>query len=387
VLWLYRLSKSLWESLAFYSETRPALEDAESIQEQYPMKIHASALLFTLLFATPLFARDKSDILVMNNGDRLTGEIKGLSSGTLYVSFDYILGTSSVNWTKVNHLESKQLFIVRTEGGSVYTGTLKTTERAGERPAQIEIASESVPAVVVDQPQIVDVNQTADRFLQRFNGDINLGTTYTKGNQATQYNFSSSVEYPRPRWGLRAAYQSTLSSSTGSTVTTRNAFSLDGERFLRWNNWFYAGNGTLRQSSEQHIDLQTNIGGGIGRYLKNTNRATISLLGGLGWQNTKYSQTSSQLGTQDVAGALIIGKVNLFQFDKTTLTITGTAFPALSQPGRVYFDTNVTYYVKLWADINWNTSFYGNWDTRPPANFPGSDYGISSGLGWTFGNK
>jgi len=32
-------------------------------------------------------------------------------------------------------------------------------------------------------------------------------------------------------------------------------------------------------------------------------------------------------------------------------------------------------------------SFYGKWDTQPPAHFSGSDYGTSSGIGWTVGNK
>jgi hypothetical protein len=351
------------------------------------MKIHTSILLFTLLLAPPLFARDKSDILVMNNGDRLTGEIKGLSAGTLYVSVDYILNTASVNWSKVSHLESKQLFIVRTENGLVYTGTLKTTERPGERPMQIEIASAAEPVVVVEQPQIVEVDQTADRFVQRLNGDINLGFNYTKGNQAAQYNFSSSVAYPRPRWGVGASYQSTLSSNSGSPVTTRNSLTLDGEHLLRWDNWFVAGNSNFRQSSEQNIDLQTNIGGGIGRFLKNTNRARISLMGGLAWQSTKYSATNTQLGQQSLAAALINGRVSLFQFNKTNLDVTATVLPALTQPGRVYYDTNITYYVKLFGEVNWNLSFYGNWDTRPPANFSGSDYGASTGLGWTFGNK
>ena len=352
------------------------------------MKIHTSILLFTLFVTPPLFARDKTDVLVMNNGDRLTGEIKGLSAGTLYVSFDYLLNTASVNWSKVNHLESKQLFIVRTEDGSVYTGTLKTTERAGERPMQIEIASAAEPAVVVSQPQIVEVDETAERFRQRLNGDINMGFNYTKGNQAAQYNFSSSVAYPRPRWGAAASYQSTLSSNSGSPVTTRNSLTLDGEHLLRWDNWFVAGNSNFRQSSEQNIDLQTNIGGGIGRFLKNTNRAKISLMGGLAWQNTKYSPADIvPLGQQKVAAALISGRVSLFQFNKTNLDVTATVLPALTQPGRVYYDTNITYYIKLFGEINWNVSFYGNWDTRPPANFSGSDYGASSGLGWTFGNK
>jgi hypothetical protein len=46
----------------------------------------------------------------------------------------------------------------------------------------------------------------------------------------------------------------------------------------------------------------------------------------------------------------------------------------------------MTYYVKFFGNFTWNLSFYGNWDNRPPAHLAGSDYGASSGLGWTFGN-
>ena len=35
-----------------------------------------------LLFAVPVSAREKSDVLVMRNGDRLTCEIKSLASPT-----------------------------------------------------------------------------------------------------------------------------------------------------------------------------------------------------------------------------------------------------------------------------------------------------------------
>src|ERR1700683_1192082 len=92
-----------------------------------PMNLRA-AVLMSLIFVAPLFAREKTDVLVMKNGDHLTCEIKGLDQGVLYVSFDYILGTSSVQWSKVAYLESKQLFIVKTTDGSVYSGTLSTAE-------------------------------------------------------------------------------------------------------------------------------------------------------------------------------------------------------------------------------------------------------------------
>jgi hypothetical protein len=196
----------------------------------------------------------------------------------------------------------------------------------------------------------------------------------------------SSIEYPRERWSAGADYASTLAANSGAAVSTRNSLAFDYLHLLPKNNWYYTGLAGFRQSSEQEIDLQTNLGGGVGHYLKNSNRAKINVTGGLGWQNTRYSQSLGQLGSQNVVGALINAQVNFFSFNKTNLLLTGTAFPALSNPGRVYFSTNATYFIKF-GDLTVNFSFYGNWDTQPPHNFSGSDYGTSSGLGWTFGNR
>ena len=84
-------------------------------------------LTLALLFPVQLYARDKTDIMVMTNGDRLTCEVKGLDAGVLYVSFDYIDGTAFVNWSKVARLESNQLFVVKTEGGTVGVGRSTTS--------------------------------------------------------------------------------------------------------------------------------------------------------------------------------------------------------------------------------------------------------------------
>jgi len=48
---------------------------------------------------------------------------------------------------------------------------------------------------------------------------------------------------------------------------------------------------------------------------------------------------------------------------------------------------NATYWMKFWSNFTWNISFYRNWDNQPPPTFSGSDYGTSTGLGWTFGNR
>lgn len=351
------------------------------------MKIPAVIASCVLLVATPLFARDKTDVLIMNNGDHLTCEIKGLDAGVLYVGLDYIAGTSSVDWSKVSRLESRQLFVVKTEDGSVYAGTLSTAETGGARPVRIEVAESAEKSAVLEQQKIVTLDQTSNRFWQRFNGSIDSGITYSKGNQTSQYTFGTQVDYPRERWDAGASFDSTLAKSEGLTASTRNNGQLYARRLLRWNNWFYTGVGDFLQSSEQGIDLQSNIGGGFGRYLKNTNRSTIALVGGLAWQNTRYSQAGATQESQNTAAALIGAQMQFFKFDKTNLTVSASAFPALSNPGRIYTNTNATYYVKFFGDFTWNLSFYGNWDNEPPSHFAGSNYGATSGLGWTFGNK
>jgi hypothetical protein len=345
-------------------------------------------LSFLLLsLPAPLFARDKTDVLVMKNGDYMTCEVKGLDAGVLYVSFDYIDGTTSVDWSKVARLESTQLFVVKTEDGSVYTGALRTAETADSRPVQIRVLETPEHEHTIERSQIVRMVATSDKFWQRFNGEVSFGTIYSKGNQSTQYNLGANTVYVRERWNAGASIESSLSSNTGASAVTRNSLALTSFRLTPQRNWFYGGLGGLLQSSEQGISLQTELGAGVGRYLKNTNQATIQLLGGMAWQSTAYQQSSVSINKQNTAAALIYANVIFFKFSKTSLNASAAVLPALSDPGRVRIDTNAAYYVKIFSDLKWNMSFYGNWDNQPPPGFSGSDYGTSSGLSWTFGLK
>lgn len=351
------------------------------------MRIRTLILSFFLLLAPPLFARDKTDLLVMKNGDRMTCEVKGLDGGVLYVVFDYIDGTTSVDWSKVARLESKQLFLVKTQSGSVYRGKLRTPEMPPGQPIKIEVVQTPEQAPVLEHSQIVQMIATSDKFWQRFNGEVSFGTTYTKGNQSTQYTLGSQTAYVRERWSVQAAFDSNLTSSAGTNVSTRNSLDLAVRHLLSWDKWFYSGLGTFLQSSEQGITRQSTLGVGVGRYLKNTNRTTITVLGGAAWQNTNYKQSIVPVGNQNLAAGLVYAEARLFRFSKTNLDLTAAFLPAVSDPGHIRFNTNASYYIKMVSNLKWQVSFYGNWDNRPPPGFSGSDYGSSSGLSWTFGLK
>jgi hypothetical protein len=340
-----------------------------------------------LVLSSQLLAREKTDVLVMRNGDRLTCEIKRLDSDILYIKLDYVLGSISVNWSKVDHVESKQLFLVKTRDGSVYSGTLSTVSSSNARPVKIDVLEPPSKKVELDQSQITQMEQTAETFSQRFNGQIGLGSIYNRGNQSTQYNLNADLNYPRERWSASATYSSNLSSSNGTSVSTRNDIELSALRLLRWNNWYYSGLTDFLQSTQQGITLQSTFGGGIGRYLKNNNRASISVMGGFAWQQINYQQNLLPSSTQHVTSALVSTQLNLFYFDRTNLSVNAMVLPALSDPGRVHFNLNTSYYVRLWRKFEWNFTFYGNWDNHPPRGFSSADYGTSSGVTWRFGNR
>jgi Protein of unknown function, DUF481 len=362
-------------------------KEKPAIETGIVVTIRAIILCFVVLCSARLYAQRNTDVIVMKNGDRFTCEIKGLSAGVLSVKLSYVDGTIGVQWSQVAHLESTRLFLVQTESGTVYTGKISTTGASNDPPIKIEIAEAPSREVEVDQRKIIELNQTAEGFWHRFDGAVSTGLLYSKGNESTQYNLSSQVAYNRERWSSELLFNSSLASNSGSTLTTRNQTDLDTLRLLPWNNWFYAGYASFMQSSVQEINLQTTLAAGVGRYIKNTNRSSIYVLGGLGWQNVGYGQSTADHGSQNTAVGFVAGQVKVFKFKKTNLDVSASLLPAITDAGRVHFNANAVYYVKIIQDVSWNFSFYGSWDSRPPSTLPKSDYGTSSGLSWTFGNR
>lgn len=335
--------------------------------------------------ACPAFAREKTDLLVMKNGDRISCQVKNLEAGVLKVDLDYVDGTIAIDWLMVARIESKFLFLVQLEDGSIYSGKVISPEAIKGAPVKIEIRTQAEESVVVDKSTVVHMRETSDTFARRLNGNITLGSSYAKGNNATQYNLGGELGYRQTRWGGALSLNSNLSSTEGAATTTRNQLDLTAYRLLPRKNYFAFGAAGFLQSSVQEIERSTILSGGLGRYLKNTNRTILTVQGGLGWQKTIY--TDQVRPTQDIGVAVASSNLQVFTFKRSRLDVTGSVLPAVTDRGRVFAKINASYYLKLFRKIDWNLSFYGNWDTRPPAQLQGSDYGSSTGLSYTFGYR
>ena len=92
--------------------------------------VHSSPVLWrlagvlSLLWSCALHAAPKTDVVILVNGDRFTGEVKGLEKGILKYSTDFV-GTISVEWNHVAQLQSAQLFEVELFDGAKLYGRPK----------------------------------------------------------------------------------------------------------------------------------------------------------------------------------------------------------------------------------------------------------------------
>ena len=352
------------------------------------MKLRTTFIFLMMLLNVPLLAQpERTDVIIMKNGDRITCEITGVKYGTLYARLDYIDGIIEIDWSKVAKVESNRLFIIKTEDGSFHEGKISPAEPGPGNEPKLNVTIEPAKTLKVPTADVVRINTSSEKLWRRFNGNVNFGLNYSKDNNATQYNLNSTIEYPRELWGLEASFDSILSANEGIETSHRNEATVRVYRRLNQRNWFVDTSFGFLQSTEQGIPRQFTFVGGLGHFFTDSNRSRISLTGGLALQRTNYKTDGALTSSETQLAGFVGSEIRYFRFLKSGLKLRMAALPSINEPGRFFFKLNQDYYYRIFYNLIWNISIYGSWDNRPPLGLPGSDYGTSTGIGWTFGSR
>ncbi len=100
----------------------PCLLPFDYLRRRRRQASRCSALvLLALVPAAAAVAAPKTDVVVFLNGDRLTGEVKGLERGQLSLKTD-AAGTLSIEWARLASVSSNQLLQVELTSGLRYLG-------------------------------------------------------------------------------------------------------------------------------------------------------------------------------------------------------------------------------------------------------------------------
>lgn len=342
-----------------------------------------AAGLVLAAWTNPVLA-DKTDVVYLRNGDRVTCEIKNLERGRLKVSTDS-MSTVYIEWKDVIRVTSKELYVIEMEDGSRLQGTL--AESTAERElllqnpdtdtVQGQEQAVSMAAVVWLDPLKLD-----KVIIKRWDGSVSAGFDTTKANNDTSLsasfdarrraedfllNFSGSV-YSRSQDGVDDSLRADL-----STVYRR----------LLDDRWYWAALGTLERNDELGIDLRTLGGAGYGRFLVQTGRTLWSVTGGVAVVN---EQLAGDEDAQTSVEGLLSTDYEFFTYDtpKTTLTTSLTLFPSITESGRVRGNLDFALRRELIEDLFVEISVYDSYDSEPPEDGEKNDYGIVTSLGYTF---
>ncbi len=334
----------------------------------------------------PVNARPKKDILYFKNGDRWTCEIKKLDRAYLYVKLDYVDGTVSVDWSKVDRVKSDQLFIVRTDKGVLLTGPVGTPEKSIEEP-QLTVG-EGTQAPTLALSQVTAIEQTAKTFWQGLHGGIDGGMNYAKSDAQTQYSLNSNADYRRELWGASASFQSSFNGSQSGPTNFRDDLSLNALRFLgdRRRTYFVAAVGDIQHNDEQQLELRTTLGGALGHFIRDSENTRFYWLGGTVWTRELYNSNGITPNPDTNSAEGLAGLAfEYFRFKTTDFKFVMNSYPSFTEPGRLRLNGNASIKFQLIKDLYWRFGIYLTYDSRPPQTVSTkSDYGISSSLGWTF---
>jgi len=337
--------------------------------------------------SNPALARDKTDVVWLTNGDRITGEIKQLEHGKLRVGTDS-MGQILVEWDDISRIESEHQFQFERTDGTRITGTIEKT------PEQHEITLvDDEQTVSFTHENVVRISQIEDAFWDRLKGSLTFGYSFTKASDVAQGNL-----------GFRATHRTEVRSFTldGSTIITsdqanedtqRSNLSLSTTRF-RSNRWFNSYSLGFESNDELGLDLRSSVGAGVGRYLIQTNTSELSLIGGLlGTSENLGAVPDTGLGDAEVKSSqeslegMLGVDYSRYIFDDPTVDLSTKlyVFPSITDSGRTraQFDLNLRW--ELISDLFWDLTYYNTFDSAPPSGSTSTnDYGVVTSVGYSF---
>lgn len=335
-----------------------------------------AAWMCLLLVASPLLARPKTDLVILDNGDRVTCEIKKLERGKLTVKTD-ASGTITLEWIHVVGVRTDYFFQLELQSGVRYMGPV---EPVG--PGTIGVGAD-VDRIVVETLRVVEMFPIESSIFSRMKGSVDAGYDFTQATSATTWSASAEVNYRTPRIEADLNVSSNIKTQEGAEDTNRQNVRVLVQRFFR-DRWFAAAIGQGEKSQNQGLDFRALLGGGLGRKLVQTNRSRISIIAGAAVSEEKFEDRADYEDNAEIVAALT---AETFQFDSPELDLTGSVvvLPNVKTWGRYRIQANGKARIELLRNLYWSLTVYESYDSEPPSETSRrNDFGVTTSLGWSF---
>lgn len=339
------------------------------------IRFRVFAATAVLLVAADVSAQ-KTDVVVLRNGDRFTCEVKELSRGQLKISTDDA-GTIYIEWDKIAAVTTAGSYEVITVDGAQYVGQLQP-----DTPTTLQVFAQVGVSSTVPFAEIVEIRSIKSRFFQRIDGSFDVGGSYTKSSGVGQISVSLSATYRRPGFELFTNFDANRTSQQEADTTSRFAW-LSGYTRFRDNGWVVTPFAIVERNPDLGLTLRAEAALAGGRYLHRSLRSTTILTGGIA-AGVEEPIEGDSIANIDALAAF---STSFYRYDypKQNVDLSILVFPSLNDWGRVRANFRAKFRQELFHDFTGTVTLYDTYDSRPPvADVDVNDFGVTFAIGWVF---
>ncbi len=336
--------------------------------------------LITALLSLNAQAHRKTDVVILYNGDRITGEIQRLAAGILDLKTDS-MGRIKIEWQEISRVESNYNYEFRTSDGNRYFGSIVQSERPGQL-----MVSDLYGKHELEWLEVVELRSIEDSFAERLELYVSAGYSYTKASsigQATlNYDLSYEDEDSRNRlWGRTSITDTDTETISSTRVDLTRQLWTDNTRVFRSIFANYENN------DELDLEYRLGAGSGLGKYFLDTNRSQWLGIAGLQVITEKPvggGSDGDNSTNQDVE-LFFNTSYSVWKFTAPELdfSVSFSVYPSVTDSGRIRSDGNVRLRWEVVEDLFIGISGWTSSDNHAQSSQE-VDYGVTTELGWEY---
>lgn len=336
----------------------------------------AALLLLAALVAGPSLAAPRVDVVVLQNGTRVVGEVRSMSRGRLELKTDD-MGTLQVEWGNIVEVTSLEYFEIEDMGGALYFGSLRPGKTEGVLEVVADWGTQILPL-----REIARIQRVKASFWDRFKGSADVGASYTSASELLQLELDADLRFRRPRFEATAEANAVLTQQPDVDDTRRASLTAAYTRLFSNRQRLFA-QGTLEQNRELGYELRSSVVGGWSYMLARDTRNELVGGAGLGLNREKPVEGESTTNLEVVAG---FDWANFtYDFPNTDIRVAAMGYLGLNQWGRFRLEASASLRRELFSDFYFGLRGYESYDSEPAtAGAQKNDWGLTLTLGYSF---
>jgi putative salt-induced outer membrane protein YdiY len=319
----------------------------------------------------------KTDVVILVNGNAVTGEVKSLEFGSLRYSTDS-MGTVSIDWEDIVSVTSQQDLQIELTDGTRYFGKLFP----GEESHFVRIVTSSED-LVIESSRIVRITpiETSERFLERLDGSFSFGIQTQKSSQVTTSNLAADVSYRTRKYLFGTRINSSVTDQPLEDTKARQSVGFNYQRF-RSNRWFTDWFTTWEKNDELGIAGRASAGMALGRYITQTNKSQLSLA--VGAQGARTNFIGEDESATEGEGRIEIRYLRRRLTPESSFRFTSTIYPLLSDLNQYRAESDLSLRREVFEDFFLELGIGYSYISDPPTGAEKSDYTATTSIGYSF---